>query len=187
MTNLSDARYFAGMGVELLAFPLSGPGALTPDAIRELAGWVAGIRLVGEVDATLDAAQINALISECGLDYVLLSADAGLELEELARPVIRVVTLEELDQLAMWGRVAYAVLTGLTEDHLRDEHLATRLVEAPVPVLLAIPHPTVAAVKAALEWLPTLAGLALEGGQEDRPGIRDFGELGDALEALERF
>ena len=40
-------------------------------------------------------------------------------------------------------------------------------------------------MRAALDLLPTLAGLALDGGTETRPGVRDFGPLADALEALE--
>lgn len=187
VTNLSDARYCAGMGVEMLAFPLSGPAALTPETLRELAGWTAGVRLVGEVDATgRSGADLNALAESCGLDYLLLTgAVSELSMAELNHPVIREVTLENLDELPMFGEVSYAVLTGLTEAHLNDPHLATRLIEAPVPVLLAVPNPTPNAVRAALEWLPTLAGLALNGGAETRPGVRDFGALGEALEALE--
>lgn len=187
VTNLSDARYCAGMGVEMLVFPLSGPEALAPAAVRELGGWTAGVQLVGEVDATAySAADLNALAQDCKLDYLLLTGPVSeLTLTELNYPVIREVTLADLNELPMFGEVAYAVLTGLTEDDLNDPHLPTRLVEAPVPVLLAVLNPTARAVRAALEWLPTLAGLALDGGPETRPGVRDFGLLGEALEALE--
>lgn len=185
VTNLSDARYFAGMGVELLAFPLTGPHALTPDTVRELTGWVAGVRLVGEVDDSLPEAEINRLAEACSLDYVLLSEpNTRLEVSQLKRAVIQTITLNHLEELPMFGEVAYAVLTGLTDTDLDDKHLATRLIEAPVPVLLAVP-PTRRAVTAALAWLPTLAGMVLEGGHEVRPGVRDFGDLGEALESLE--
>ncbi len=187
VTNLSDARYCAGMGVEMLAFPLSGPEALTPESVRELAGWTSGVRLVGELDATArPAAELNALAEACGLDYLLLTGEVSeLTLADLTYPVIREVTLAKLEELPMFGEVTYAILTGLTEADLGDAHLSTRLIEAPVPVLLAVPNPTGNAVRAALEWLPTLAGLALNGGAETRPGVRDFGPLGEALEALE--
>ena len=187
VTTLSDARYCAGMGADLLAFPLTGPDALPPAAVRELTGWTAGVGLVGEADATgRSAADLNALAAASGVQLLLLTgAVSELTLAELTYPVIREVTLAELDELPMFGEVTYAVLTGLTETDLADPHLATRLIEAPVPVLLAVPAPTAHAVRAALESLPTLAGLALEGGPEIRPGVRDFGALGEALEALE--
>ena len=187
VTNLSDARYCAGMGVELLAFPLSGPEALTPEAIRELAGWTAGVTLVGEVDASgRSAADLNALAEAAQLQMLLLTGDVSeLTLAELNYPIIREVKLANLDALPMFGEVSYALLTGLTEADLDDPHLPTRLIEAPVPVLLAIANPSARMVRGALEWLPTLAGLALDGGAETRPGVRDFGPLGEALEALE--
>jgi phosphoribosylanthranilate isomerase len=187
VTNLSDARYCAGMGVEMLAFPLTGPEALTPEAVRELSGWVSGIQLVGEIDAeTHTSEEINALAEACALDYVLLTGNpTELQSAELNRPIIREITLDHLESLPMFGEVSYAILTGLTEEAFKDEHLSTRLIEAPVPVLLKVPNPTAAAVLAALEWLPTLAGLALDGGPEIRPGVRDFGPMGEALEALE--
>ena len=187
VTNLSDARYCAGMGVEMLAFPLSGPDALATTAIRELASWTAGVTLVGEMDATgRTADELNALAEEAQLQMLLLTGDLSeLTMSELNYPIIREVKLQDLESLPMFGEVSFALLTGLTEADLGDSHLATRLIEAPVPVLLAVPTPTANAVRAALEWLPTLAGLALDGGAETRPGVRDFGPLGEALEALE--
>lgn len=186
ITNLSDARYCAGMGVELLGFPLTGPAALTPEAVRELSGWLSGIQRVGEFDDSLSAEEINALATACELDYVLLTeSDSSIDITALNRPIIRVVTLRHLEDFPIFGEVAYVVLIGLTLDELLDQGLPPILMSAPVPVLLAIGTPTADTVNAALDVLPTLAGLALEGGQELRPGMRDFAGLADALEALE--
>jgi phosphoribosylanthranilate isomerase len=187
VTNLTDARFCAGMGVQLMAYPLTGPHALTPDVVCELASWTSGVQRVGEIDATgRGATEINALADACELDYVLLTGPATeLTLAELNRPVIREVRLKDLEELPMFGEVSYAVLTGLTDVDLDDPHLPTRLIEAPVPVLLAVPRPSRHDILGALEWLPTLKGFALNGGAEIRPGVRDFGLLGEALEALE--
>ena len=135
VTNLSDARYVAGMGVELMAFPLTGPNALSTETVRELAGWVSGVRLVGEVDDSLSVEAINQLAEACSLDYILLSEpNTRLDVTGLNRAVIQTITLTHLEELPMFGEVAYAVLTGLTESDLDDKHLSTRLIEAPVPV-----------------------------------------------------
>ncbi len=175
------------MGVELLAFPLSGADALTPAAVRELAGWTAGVTLVGEVDATgRTSAELHDLAQDAGVQMLLLTGEVSeLVISEVNCPIIREVTLNNLKTLPMFGEVSYALLTDLNAADLDDPHLATRLIEAPVPVLLAIADPTAEIVRAALHRLPTLAGLALNGGTETRPGVRDFGALGEALEALE--
>ncbi|MFM1835376.1 MAG: hypothetical protein RJA04_63, partial [Bacteroidota bacterium] len=39
ITNLSDARYCAGMGVDLLGFPL---GKISIDQFTEIRNWLAG-------------------------------------------------------------------------------------------------------------------------------------------------
>jgi hypothetical protein len=86
INNLSDARYCAGMGADKLSFVLdpSLPGYLEPAVVKELAGWIAGVELMGEF-GELSTPEINALATECALDAVLLrglrSAD---ELAEIA-------------------------------------------------------------------------------------------------------
>lgn len=184
VTNLSDARYCAGMGVELLGFPLSGPGALTAATVNEIGGWVSGIQRVGEFDNSLSAAEINALISACALDYVLLTEpDAPLSPDELARPIIWLLAADQLRTAP--ANAAFIVLTGLTD--FADATLV-ELLNSPSypPVLLALTDDMSADQAAeALAALPKLAGLTLEGGQELRPGIRDFGALADVLETLE--
>jgi phosphoribosylanthranilate isomerase len=51
INNLSDARYCAGMGADKLSFVLdpSLPGYLEPAVVKELAGWIAGVELMGSL------------------------------------------------------------------------------------------------------------------------------------------
>ena len=60
ITNLSDARYCAGMGVDLLGFPL---GKISIDQFTEIRNWLAGVQIVGEF-STNDAAEIKAKVAE---------------------------------------------------------------------------------------------------------------------------
>src|SRR5215831_15134804 len=48
VTNLSEARYCAGMGVDFLSFPIS---SIDPKTYQEITGWVAGPKFGVEVDA----------------------------------------------------------------------------------------------------------------------------------------
>ena len=96
INNLSDARYCAGMGADKLTFVLDPalPGHLDARTVKELAGWVAGVELIGEFDQ-LSAPEINALAAECALDAVLLRSYRGpVELAEIAPPVYQELHLD---------------------------------------------------------------------------------------------
>src|SRR5688572_18265306 len=62
ITNLTDARYGAGMYVNLLGFDLNGntSNSITPDTFREITGWVSGVDFVGEFthDSSLDLFEV---------------------------------------------------------------------------------------------------------------------------------
>ncbi|MBC6989979.1 MULTISPECIES: beta/alpha barrel domain-containing protein [Hymenobacter] len=194
INNLSDARYCAGMGADRLAFNLdpATPGHLTPEAAQELSGWVAGVDLVGEFD-TLPAPDINALAQTCGLKYVLLrrlrSVDA---IAELSRPVLLNMQwipdfLREDVEVVFRQyspHVAGFLMTGLPErplDGLQLTYLTdlarkfplwigSNLLQNPVRNMIHSVRP---------------AGLLLEGGEEIKPGLRDFTELEAMFEQLE--
>ena len=69
ISNLSDARYCAGMGVEMLGFSVEENTAsyITPEAFKEISGWVAGVKLVGEVEE-MPAEEVQALLQRYPLD-----------------------------------------------------------------------------------------------------------------------
>ena len=48
VTNLSEARYCAGMGVDFLSFPVS---SVDPKTYQEITGWVAGPLFGVEIDS----------------------------------------------------------------------------------------------------------------------------------------
>ena len=89
INNLSDARYCAGMGADKLTFILDPAlsGHLDTKAVKELAGWIAGVELIGEFDQ-LSPFEINAIAAECALDAILLRHPRSTEeLAEIAPPV----------------------------------------------------------------------------------------------------
>ena len=155
INNLSDARYCAGMGAEGLIFTLDPtlPGAVDAALVRELAGWVAGVELIGEFGA-LPAADINRLVAECGLSRVLLAPTATAQAAELAVPTLPTATYNPATTVAAYPPV----------------WLLGHFDPATLPALVATVRP---------------AGLILEGGDEIKPGLRDFTELEAVFEALE--
>ncbi|QIX59770.1 hypothetical protein HER32_00605 [Hymenobacter sp. BT18] len=195
INNLSDARYCAGMGADYLTFRLDPalPGYLEPAAVQELSGWVAGVQLVGEF-STLPVDEINALAEQCGLHYILLHrARPAQELSRLTRPVLQLAEWipdmlpEDVDlrfrQLVANTRgivladVPPAPLTGVQRAHLSEQARS-------YPVWLAAGFAEGISLRELLQQVH-VAGIVLEGGQEIKPGLRDFDEMEKVFEALE--
>ena len=49
ISNLSDARYCAGMGVDVLGFNINPveETCVAPETLNEISGWVAGVAIHG--------------------------------------------------------------------------------------------------------------------------------------------
>lgn len=193
VTNLSDARYCAGMGVDMLGFSMdvNSPDYIDTVRFSEIRNWVVGVQIVGETAET-DPEQIGELLKTYQPD--LLQVDEAALLPTLSvsglplilRLNLADITLEQLDALVQLNltNADYILLESPSPLHLDDDlktsigQLATRHV-----VLLGAGI-TTDTVHDLLTDLP-IKGIALTGGAEDRPGSRDFGELMDILEALD--
>jgi phosphoribosylanthranilate isomerase len=185
INNLSDARYCAGMGADKLTFVLDPalPGHLDAKAMKELAGWVAGVELIGEFDQ-LSAPDINALAAECALDAVLLrSYRTEEELAEIAPPVYLELQASELtDGLGALPMAPVGFVVELPAGApATSGHWAALAARQPLWLGPGL-HPERARELAA--GLP-LAGLSFPSGDEVKPGLRDFDQLEAVFEALE--
>ncbi|WP_303311517.1 hypothetical protein [Hymenobacter sp. BT730] len=194
INNLSDARYCAGMGADYLTFLLDPalPNHLAPEAVKELSGWVAGIGLVGEF-STLPVLEINTIARECGLSYILLTRIRSTEeLAALELPVLQLMNWvpdmlpEDVDMRfqQMQAHVAGFVLPTIPPQPLNGIQLAHLTEQARTyPIWLAAGF----ANGKLRELLNTVhpAGIVLEGGNEIKPGLRDFSEMEAVFEELE--
>jgi phosphoribosylanthranilate isomerase len=193
VTNLSDARYCAGMGVDLLGFPVDDalPGYVTPAAFGAIAGWVAGVQFVGEVEDA-DTVNLTQLLGAYALDWLQVSRAADWAgLRHYGVPLICRVdwdTIGTADRFfEVYGSVASHVSYFLLESEAGalDEAARTTIAEIAkqYPVLLGFGLEP-GTVEAALAQT-AVRGIALKGSQEIRPGYKDFGVLADLLETLE--
>ena len=189
VNNLSDARYGAGMGVSMVGFPLAGPDALSAADFGEITGWLAGVQLVGEFGEE-NAHAIAQQVARCPVDYVLTErAEEVDELHGLNLPVVLRLPAHDwrkLHQTLAWhaDTVRYFVLTRGAGGPITDpERAHLQRAAATYPVLLDFDLPADQLTTLLDELRP--AGIALRGGQELRPGYRDFEALADLLERLE--
>lgn len=194
INNLSDARYCAGMGADSLTFRLDPafPDALTPETVQELSSWVAGVQLIGEFDA-LPIDQINVLAQQCGLHAVLLHRrHTPDELAQLGMPALRAINWvpdmlpEDVDLLLREQAPHYGGFVIATAPQpLPNPAEVTRLTE----------HARMYNIWLGAGFAPdnlrsyveavNPAGIVLQGGDEIKPGLRDFDEMEAVFEQLE--
>ncbi|MGI4874477.1 MAG: hypothetical protein ACRYFX_25250 [Janthinobacterium lividum] len=195
INNLSDARYCAGMGAQGLIFTLdsSAPGAIDATTTRELAGWVAGVDIIGEFGA-VPGPEINRLVEECNLTGVLLRLDQarqswpeGLAVPALIEVPAGLIIRQDHYAAAVADLTAalpagFALFTTPPHPYPADYAYWHELARK-APLWLAGPTDPTQAADLAQQVHP--AGLILEGGHEIKPGLRDFTELEAVFEALE--
>ncbi|WP_460553392.1 hypothetical protein [Hymenobacter daeguensis] len=185
INNLSDARYCAGMGADKLTFVLDPalPGHLDAKTMKELAGWIAGVELIGEFDQ-LSAHEINAIAADCSLDAVLLrSFRTADELAEIAPPVYLELSIEAAAALPDFPALPAGFVIELPDLLPTEGFVTLRHITGHNPIWAG---PGLDPERA--HYLAThlrLAGLAFPSGDEVKPGLRDFDQLEAVFEALE--
>ncbi|KAB7727873.1 N-(5'-phosphoribosyl)anthranilate isomerase [Rudanella paleaurantiibacter] len=193
VTNLSDARYCAGMGVDMLGFSMdeSSPDYVDPARFNEIRGWLAGVQIVGET-AEIDQERIREHLETYGPDMLQVDEPALLPaLSLLGKPLILRLnlvdlTLDQLDALIDSNPVDadYILLESGAPLHLDDDiSLAIGRLASRHAVLLGVGITAETVHNRLAQW--PIKGIALTGGPEDRPGSREFGELMDILESIE--
>ena len=106
INNLSDARYCAGMGADMMGFNLdeSHGSHLTEDTFKEITGWVSGIQLVGEFEEA-SATKINELAFNLNLDSIQLNKTyLSDEIRKIEKPVIPTYLTPSISQCALPSR-----------------------------------------------------------------------------------
>lgn len=176
VTSLSEARYCAGMGVDLIGFPV-GAGGLAPDQYKQIMDWITGPEFVLEV-AHLSVEDIDKVTSQYPGHYVLVNAR---QLAALRRSDIQFyVALTEQEWEASREQLkSFANVAGV--ELLNSGIEMARQVALHFPVLLHL-HDR-------LDVNDVLAsgvnGISLTGAAEERPGLQDYSRLAAVLEQLE--
>ena len=173
INNLSDARYCAGMGVELLGFPFKHPDrkVVTKEEYIAITGWLSGPLLVGEfIDATDE--EILSLDAELNFGYIQTNDTVqSKRLKDLGKKVILLVTEGSVDTEVQVDYVLVESSIDLTELYGKQELILGIGIEAS-SVLNIIEE-------------GKISGISLKGGDEERPGYSNFDDLADILEVLE--
>ena len=187
LNNLSDARYCAGMGVEMLGFSMD---ELDFDKFKEMRGWLAGVQIVGETDSK-NVSTVIDLVEKYQPDYLEVSDwENIIEIQRIGKPIILKIDFSTANLPALFqatkGNVEYFLLENSDKFGIVDDGILSQLDawSFQFPILLGF------GIKESntndLLEQTQLTGFALKGAYEIRPGIADNEELMNILEILER-
>ena len=186
LNNLSDARYCAGMGVEMLGFSMD---ELDFDKFKEMRGWLAGVQIVGETDSK-DISTIIDLVEKYQPDYLEVSDwENVIEIQRIGKPIILKIDFATANLPALFqatkANVEYFVLENSDEFSEIDDATLSQIdawsFQFPIVLGFGIKESN---ANDLLEQTQ-LTGFALKGSDEIRPGIADNEELMNILEILE--
>ena len=189
ISNLSDARYCAGMGVNILGFNIdpSAPDYVSAETFEEISGWVAGVEYCGEINHNFTP-DLDKVLDSYGFKYVqsndlqFLDTLSGLEKIYL----LEVSSQDDISSLAVniqsaSGSVDYMLI------ECNDEHFFDAIDQALSNQQLrnVIKGYNVNEDNVLDVEKHGFLGISLKGTAEIRPGYKDYDELADILEVLD--
>ena len=179
ITNLSDARYCAGMGVEMLGFNLNphAESYISPEQFREITEWVAGVKFVGELE-NVDEGTFREALSDYPVDLVQITSAQSSLIFDIDLPVILSISSKE-NALGIMEKIGEGVGYYLLDSHFDQAANAS----GKFPLLLGGPINPQNVIQ--LLEKSDIKGIALKGSVEEKPGFKDYDQLADILEALE--
>ncbi|MBS1557238.1 MAG: hypothetical protein JST69_00810 [Bacteroidetes bacterium] len=174
ITNLSEARYCAGMGVDYLSFPVP---LVSLEVYREIASWVTGPQFGIEIDA-----DHIPLLNDYPFDFIEIASSDILSVPFTSEKFIRIQTKD-------WPQQRAAIR------HLKNTNVIVELAvsspdEATIQFIKNVATEFNIFIKIENNaWLSTLlqlpvAGFSLEGNHESKPGLKEY-PLSEILEQLD--
>lgn len=192
ITNLSDARYCAGMYVNLIGFSLEEGTEkyVAPAQYKEITGWVSGLEFVGEFNTMAASDVLETLKNYPSITWIEHTRiDDLVTLKKAGYHVIYKKDLAEVKHMEK------DVATKLHEEgilfHITSNDDPLTLSDKEVISLVSNDCEVILGAGLSAENVTglieelNLKGIVLEGGEEIKPGLKDFDELADILEVLE--
>jgi hypothetical protein len=185
ITNLTDARYCAGMGVEMLGFAMSEKHIrhIKSDKANGIIGWLSGIKVVSESyfgesqDVLVECA--NAISAEAiEIDAILYKPNSLPDLNLIFR--LSVSEWETVKEVLPENALLHLMLEKADLENIS----AIKEICESQSTLLNVSKLDLALVDNLLLKVQPY-GLSIDGGNEISPGISDFDHLADVLEYLE--
>lgn len=183
VSNLHDARYCAGMGVQYLEFQFDQnlPTSIKVEDYKEISGWITGIQKIGTINQTEN---LDLPSNDLALDYIktnnidVLRAHKEhsliFEINQISEDIKMILT-ELKDQVSFFV-IPY-------QENIEISRYTALCQEFPIFLKGKFTGDT--ALHIIEEINPYGLMLAAAGGKEIKVGLNDFDALADVLEAIE--
>lgn len=189
INNLSDARFAAAAGFSYIGFCFdpSQPHYLAPIKAKEIIDWTTGCAVLGEFgnQSADEIAEISELLN---LDAVIVNNSLlPDELKQIAKAIIKKVDVAHwnneqlIHEMNAYAPVADAFLLHSSNDSINELSDAAALCSQ-FKIFWGLDVTPENAMKVVNEIKPY--AIALQGGDEERPGVKDFEQLNNLLELL---
>jgi len=186
VTNLSDARYCAGMGVDMLGFSVGlAHDIIDPKKYKEITEWVSGPDFVIEWGGAEIPGDFAYIIQPYNASFLEIDAQHLKNIDEIGFRLIVTVQAKDWHSLremilSYKNRISYVLLTSADGGPL--DHMLIAEIGHEFPLLLGygISENNLDVISG----LP-IAGISLEGTEESSPGLKDYSHLSAILERLE--
>jgi phosphoribosylanthranilate isomerase len=181
ISNLSEARYCAGMMVDFISFQLTSthPDYVTLDKYFEIKGWLNGLKVLGN-GQYFTADEINEQIILRELDGFIFDFSQFDSIHLVECDVkIGYLSLQQFESINTDTVIGldYIIITGSMEELA----LKIDLIDSKVPIMLGFDFDNVNLRN------KKISGFAFLGTVEFKPGFSSYNRLMDALELLEEI
>ena len=188
VTNLSDARYATGMGVDIIAFTMDENASdfIGYTNYTAITNWLQDMSFAGEFNRATTFEHILTQAAEYGFTTIITPNEqivTGLKENNLSVILKKdILSNEEITKLSNLKTVADYVLVESTNNTiLTQSQIAELSIQLPLLVGTEVTPET---VNKFIENTD-LEGIALKGSEEIRTGFVDLDAMADLLEAIE--
>ena len=183
VSNLHDARYCAGMGVDFIGFPIeeSQEGYVNQADFKEIVEWLSGPKFLAEVSDGHGVDLMNYPIDGLITDNLDLIGKTELP------TILRIRDIVDSEQIMeRYASLVEAFLLEVDQENI-DATLQTKIQELAAKYTLYLGFGvTKDNVNELLESVK-LSGIGLKGSKEIKVGYNDFDGLADVLEEIEVY
>lgn len=191
ISNLSDARYCAGMGVQYLGFSMdhNSEHFVDQNTLKTIKEWIVGPKIVGEF-SRLDLTNHDYPSSGEELDCIEISDADSIETAEITGlPVIfklditNIGSVPELKGILdnLKDKVQFFLIEGLPGPEIKKTDILYLASLYKIMIGFEMDQQSIHS------WIDEtdIFGISLKGGMEIKPGFKDYDELADILEEIE--
>ena len=182
VTNLSDARYAAGMGVDYIVFNIdsSSENFVSAKTFKEIINWISGIGIIGETGSAPKG-------SKNEYPPFLLETSNPADLENNSEFVYHIdaknIAFDMLENRLKTDKNVLFYVLEVTNKQLEDNVSGFSNLCSLFPIYLSSDFTEPVLEKVVNTIKPK--GIEIKGGLEDQPGFKDYDGIADVLEWLE--